>query len=253
MLWPRAPRPGRDEPQIITGPDKYDAEASARVVGLIDLLFALVLTLPAVTSTGTVRAPWHSNVPAVLALVLGYYVVVRSFIDWHIAMEDAPYWIRTSARRTWELRRVYVDCGIVIAYVMLFLSADSLTTKGSSDIGEYLAVFVAVFVLYLVWGRLRRISYRTQHEFKDPTLVTALVGFLAIWCAYRLDRDSVHWLSRHAELQNVLALLLAYMMYAAYRFRNWKEMRKRRAVALPASVDAGVTPPVQSSRSANAS
>jgi len=216
--------------QIITGPDEYDVRASQRVVGLIDLLFALVLTLPVATSENVVREPWHSNVAVVAALALGYYVVVRSFIDWHIAMEDAPYWIRTSSQRSWELRRVYVDCLIVMAYVLLFLSAKSLASSPSGDLGEYLLLFVVIFGLYVTWGQLRHVAYESQHEFRWGTLAVALAGFAALWGAYRIEHDHVHWLSGHGEARNVTALALAFLVYASYRFRNWKEMRARRAL-----------------------
>jgi hypothetical protein len=236
------PRRGSPDPdQHVTGPDKYDQDASSRVVGLIDLLFALVLTLPVLTSQAVLRAPWHSNVPVVLAIVLGYYVVIRSFIDWHIAMEDAPYWIRTSPKRSWELWRVYVDCAIVMAYVLLFLSAQSLAEHPRSDVGEYLLLFAVIFALYITWGQLRRMSYEKQHEFRWQTLATALVGFVAIWGAYRLERDHVHWLSAHPETRNIVAIALAFALYASYRRRNWAEMRKRRAVSAPASANEGVT------------
>lgn len=232
------PRNPSDAKQHVTGPDEYDQQASARVVSLIDLLFALVLTLPVVTSQNVLRAPWHSNVPVVLSIILGYYVVIRSFIDWHIAMEDAPYWIRTSTKRSWELWRVYVDCIIVMAYVLLFLSAQSLAKHSDGDVGEYLFLFSVIFMLYLTWGQLRRISYGRQHEFRWQTLATALVGFVAIWGAYRLEYDHVHWFSGHEEVRNVLALLLAFVMYSSYRMRNWREMRQRRAVSAAIEPDA---------------
>lgn len=233
IVGPRSWRTSQAQQREIKGPEDYDERASERLVGLIDLLFALVLTLPVLTSQSVIHTPWHSNVPAVLAIVLGYYVVVRSFIDWHIAMEDAPYWIRTSDKRSFELWRVYVDCLIVMAYVLLFLSAQSLGSHSNADIGEYLFVFAVIFGLYLAWGQLRRLSYQNQHEFRWQTLVTALIGFVAIWGAYRLDRDRVHWLSNHSDLSNVIALSLALGMYASYRLRNWREMSKRRAVARP--------------------
>src|SRR5207302_5403341 len=101
------PRPrGRPARPPVSGPTEHDQRASDRLVSLIDLLFALVLTLPVFATEDVVRAPLHANLPIVLALVLAYYVVIRSFVDWHIAMEDAPYWIRTSTHKSWELRRV---------------------------------------------------------------------------------------------------------------------------------------------------
>jgi hypothetical protein len=191
-----------------------------------------------IISEDVVRAPWDSNVPVVLALVLTYYVVIRSYVDWHIAMEDAPYWIRTSPKKSWELRRVYVDFLIVSAYVMLFLSTKALATESSSDIGEFLFLLAVIVALYLLWGVLRQVAYRSQHEFRRSTLVLALVGFGAIWGAYRLDYDQVFWLQHHATERNVIALALAFAVLLAYRFRNWREIRHIRSIPEPAEVSA---------------
>jgi hypothetical protein len=221
------PRPRR-EVDVVGGPSESDIRASDRLVSLIDLLFALVLTLPIVISQDVVRAPWHSNIPVVLALMLGYYVVVRSYIDWHVAMEDAPYWIRTGNHKSAELRRVYVDFFIVMSYVLLLLSTKDLPKSPGSDIGEFLLLFCVMFALYLTWGALRHFAYGVQHEFRWLTLAVALTGFAAIWCAYRLDRDHLRWLHSDTTL-NTIALALAFVTYAVYRRRNWREMRAGRA------------------------
>jgi hypothetical protein len=231
------PRPRR-EVAIADGPGKSDVRASERLVSLIDLLFALVLTLPVVVSQDVVRAPWHGNIPVVLALVLGYYVVIRSYIDWHVAMEDAPYWIRSGSHKSAELRRVYVDFLIVMAYVLLLLSTKDLTTNPDSDIGEFLSLFFVVFALYLVWGALRSFAYGPLHEFRWLTLAIALIGFAAIWGAYRLDRNQVRWLHNHTTL-NTVALVLAFAMYSTYRMRNWREMRPGHSLATTAPQAAG--------------
>lgn len=230
LLWPWGDRPPETE-KIVTGPDGHDERASEKLVSLIDLLFALVLTLPVIVSEDVVRAPWDSNAPVVLALVLAYYLVIRSFVDWHIAMEDAPYWIRTSPHKSWELRRVYVDFLIVIAYVMLFLSTKELATDPGSDIGEFLFLLAVIVVLYILWGILRRVAYKSQHEFRRTTLVVALVGFAAIWGAYRLDHDQVLWLHHHATERNIIALALAFAVLGAYRFKNWHEIRHIRSIS----------------------
>lgn len=232
------PRPRR-APRIADGPGESDIRASERLVSLIDLLFALVLTLPIVTSQDVVRAPWHGNGPVVLALVLGYYVVIRSYVDWHVTMEDAPYWIRTGDHKSAELRRVYVDFLIVMSYVLLFLSTKNLPKSPGSDIGEFLLLFCVIFTLYLAWGALRRFAYGSRHEFRWLTLAVALIGFAALWGAYRLDRDQVGWFHGNATARNTGALALAFTTYAAYRMRNWREMRPGRSSARTADQPPG--------------
>jgi hypothetical protein len=191
-------------------------------------LFALVLTLPVVINPDLIRAPWHSNVQACLAVALGYYVVIRSYISWHVAMEDAPYWIRTGTHKTSELRRLYIDFFIVMSYVLLLLSTEDLAKHPGSDIGEYLALLAVVFVLYLGWGALRAFAYGPQHEFRWVTLVIALVGFAATWGAYRINRDDVRVVHSGAT-SNTVALAASLVTYATYRMRNWREMRPGRA------------------------
>jgi hypothetical protein len=228
-------RPARVEGRAeISGPDEHDRRASERLVGLIDLLFALVLTLPILVTEDVIRQPWDANLPVLLALGTAYYVVIRSFVDWHLAMEDAPYWIRTSPKKSWELKRIYVDFAIVMAYVMLFLSTKELSKHASADIGQFLFLLGVIIALYLAWGALRWVAYRAQHEYRWHTLAEALVGFLAIWGAYRLDHDRVGWFDAHAVARNTAALVLALMMLVAYRYRNWNEMRHIRALSRPA-------------------
>jgi hypothetical protein len=217
--------------RTVSGPDEHDQRASDRLVSLIDLLFALVLTLPVFVTEDVVRAPWDGNLPTVMALTIAYYVVIRSFVDWHIAMEDAPYWIRTSDHKSWELRRVYVDFAIVMAYVMLFLSIKELSKHPGTDIGQFLLLLAIIIGCYLLWGALRWIAYREQHEYRWHTLVEAVVGFAAVWAAYRIDRDEVGWFADHSTARNTTALALAFVLLAAYRLRNWREIRHVRTLA----------------------
>lgn len=231
MVWVallRLPPRPRQQVDAREGPGESDVRASGHLVSLIDLLFALVLTLPVVISQDVIRAPWHSNPQVCLALVLGYYVVIRSYVDWHVAMEDAPYWIRTGDHKTAELRRVYIDFLIVMIYVLLLLSTEGLSEHPGDDIGEFLALFCFMFALYLSWGALRSFAYGLQHEFRWLTLAVALVGFASIWGAYRVDRDQVRWLHDDTTL-NTVALAAAFVTYAVYRRRNWREMRPGRA------------------------
>jgi hypothetical protein len=200
---------------------KYDQKASDWLVSLIDLLFALVLTVPVLIAEDVVRSPWHSNIQIVLALGVGYYVVIRSFVDWHIAMDDAPYRIRSRGVR--ELWRTYVDFVIVMSYVVLFLSAKSLINDGGADISQYLLVLIAILVLYLIWGELRRGVYGSQHQFRSETIGLALVGLLAVWGAYQVDQDHIRWLD-HAATRNTVALLSAFAILLVYRRRVWKEL-----------------------------
>ena len=232
LLWPR---PHRATASIaVSGPTERDQNASERLVSLIDLLFALVLTLPVLVAEDVIRAPWHANLPIVLSLVLAYYVVIRSFVDWHIAMEDAPYWIRTSRHKSWELRRVYVDVLIVMAYVMLFLSTKDLSKHANADLGQYLLLLAVIIGLYLLWSGLRWIAYREQHEYRWHTLAVAMIGFVALWAAYRIDRDHADWFASHSEARNTVALGLAMALVASYRMRNWREIRHVRSLELAA-------------------
>lgn len=229
LLWPREPL--HNPTRKVSGPTKHDETASGRLVSLIDMLFALVIALPVVIAEDVIRAPWDANLPVVIALATGYYVVIRSFIDWHIAMEDAPYWIRTSPQKSWELKRVYVDFAIVMAYAMLFLSTKDLATRPGSEIGPFLFLLGAITLLYLAWGALRWFTYRAEHEYRWHTLFEATVGFIALWGAYRIEHDHGLLLEGHGTTRNSLALALALVVLLAYRLRNWREIRHVRSLA----------------------
>jgi cation transport ATPase len=222
VLLLRRKNPAHEE---IPRPHKSDQEASQRLVDLIDILFALVLGLPVLIGEDVFLHPGSHGAPVMLAYITGYYVVVRSYVDWHIAMEDAPYWIRTSAGRTWELRRVYVDFLIVIAYVMMFLSTRPLLKSPGADIGLFLSVVAVIPVLYLAWGALRRMAYGGGHEYLARTMTKAAVALFAVWGAYRFSREHGSWLGGHGTLRNDIAITVSLIIVLAYRRANWHEMR----------------------------
>jgi hypothetical protein len=216
-------RPAR--PSVPKPVTEADRNASQRLVDLIDILFALVLGLPVLIGAGVFVHPESAGAPVILAFITGYYVVVRSYVDWHIAMEDAPYWIRTSSGTVWELRRIYVDFFIVVAYVVMFLATRGLLRKRDADIGLYLFMLALIPALYLLWGALRQKAYGDWHEYSRRSMLTACLGLLAVWVAYRITRDQHVVLVHHGAVLNVIAEIAALVLVLAYRRANWREMR----------------------------
>lgn len=251
-LWPKlgqaAPMPANNTQTAPTEPQQADRDASEKLVDLIDILFALVLGLPVLIGTDVFTHPGSHGAPIILAFVTGTYVVVRSYVDWHISMEDAPYWIRTStdsswllsAGRSWELRRVYVDFVIVLAYVLMFLFTDPLVKSPGADIGRLLFILVVIQLLYLVWGALRRRTYGGGHEYLFGSITKAALGLLALWGAYRVSRDHGLLFGGHGTARNDVAIIAALIITLAYRRANWREMRippTAKPSALPESAE----------------
>ena len=231
----KRPRPAEDVAASTSAP-RQDREAPVQqnLVQLVDVLFALVLTLPVITQANIIRAPWqnwHANVTMLVATLLGYYVVIRSYIDWHIAMADAPYKIRTEGDRFRELIRVYVDLLIVGSYVMLFLAAGHLARHPGGDLRPFLLFLALIVLLYIAWGVVRRRTYKTKREYKRPTLIIVLVGLLAICGAYWIDHSGDGLLAHHGTARDLTALGLALAVWIAYRKRNWSEIPALAATA----------------------
>jgi len=83
----------------------------------------------------------------------------------------------------------------------------------------------AVMLLYIAWGALRRRTYGSKHEFTFTTLFTAFVGLLAVWGAYSIGHARHGFLTDHATARNLTALGLTFLVWIAYRKRNWREIR----------------------------
>jgi hypothetical protein len=149
--------------------EDLELRTSRQLVGIIDILLGLTLVEGAVSFRSMFEQGSNANLPAMVAMVLIYYTAVRSFIDWHIAMEVRPYRILTEGSRGSELGRVLLDFVIMASYSFLILRAHILIEKPGSDITAIAITYPVIYCAYLIWGQLREHTlpgppYRTRRS-----------------------------------------------------------------------------------------
>ena len=215
---------------------RQEKDVSGQLVRLIDFLFGLVIVQGALFYRPILAAGGHRNVPVIMALALGMYTVVRSFVDWHTLMEHTPYQIMTSSRkelrpwssrslqvRTLELWRLYVDFIIVAAYSVVLLRGHVLLSDPSAGLRMLFWSFPGIFFLYLIWGEFLRLSSGKQ-QFNEWLLVISLLVSAALAIMYGLAYDG-DWFRGHGTIRNVGALAIEAAIMMGYRYLNWKQQR----------------------------
>lgn len=221
--------------QSATDPE-WEKDISGQLVRLIDILFGLVIVQGALFYRSILSAHGARNAPVILALALIMYTVVRSFVDWHTFMEHHPYRISTASHpttrprwsppiqvRTLDLWRLYVDFIIVATYAVLLLRAHVLLSDPAADLRFFMYLFPGVFLLYLLWGELLRLSSGAL-QFTAELLLIFIGLSLALAILYNVAYDH-RWLTGYGTLRNLLAVGVAALIMAGYRFLNWKQQQ----------------------------
>jgi len=211
-------------------------DISDQLVRLIDILFGLVIVEGALFYRPILAAHDSRNVAAILALVLIMYTVVRSFVDWHVLMEQSPYRIITSSKadaksgsprslqvRTLDLWRLYVDFIIVATYSVMLLRGHVLVGDSAAGLRFFFWTFPAIFVLYLIWGEFLRRSTAAQ-QFSEWLLLIVLALSLTLAVLYNVAYD-LKWLTGHGTWRNAIALGVALLVTMGYRYFNWKQQK----------------------------
>jgi hypothetical protein len=197
-------------------PKDVETQISSHLVRMIDFIFALVLGQGLLRFHSVVKDPFSANLQVVLALVLIYYTVVRSFIAWHISVETGHYKIASDERKT-ELLRVFMDLFVVVLYAYMLFAAEPLRDHPRSDIDALLLAFPMVFVLYLAWEVLRRMAWSES----DDAELWVLGGFavlygMLLW-AYGCLPSGID-----PEMRNSAVLAVALVLMAAYRLISFR-------------------------------
>ncbi len=216
---------------------REEKDISGQLVRLIDVLFALVIVQGALFYRPLFAAHGQRNAPTIIALALIMYTVVRSFVDWHILMESAPYQIVTSYRpsfsrrwsrrmqvRTLELWRLYADFLIVAAYSVLLLRAHVLLSDPAAALRFFFWTFPAIFCLYLMWGELLRHASRGRQQFREGLLLIVLGVSVVLAIAYHVTANE-HTFSGYGTARNVVGLLIEAGIMVVYRHFNWKQQK----------------------------
>jgi hypothetical protein len=199
-------------------PEQLEAATSNHLIRLIDFFFALVLGQGIVQFADAISSPFDTNVVAWLALLTIYYTVVRSFVAWHAAIESRRYRMLTEAVRTTELWRVYIDVAIVALYsYMLFVAKDMIVDPEASIAGMLWALPV-LFVLYYIWGYLRKLAWgEDEFEFRFLLLFGAAYTLLAL--GYTLLPTDTFSIGNEAG--NLIGLSISLALMVLYRYVNF--------------------------------
>jgi hypothetical protein len=198
-------------------------ELSARLTGLVDVLYALVLVEGAVAYRSlfvTDEQFLHPEqfLPVVLALVLIFFTTIHSFIDYHLAAEDQPYQFLDKQRRRNDLGRFYLDVVIVGLYSFILLKCHVLLVSPSGDLAFAFFTFPVLFFLFIWWGELRKRTAPDRKQRYEPRLL-----FLFL-CAYGLLAMGYLTTAR-GWVANSVFLLAALLLMGLYRWLNWRQNR----------------------------
>jgi hypothetical protein len=215
-----------DEPESDEREIERMKNISDQLLRLVQVFFGVVAGQGLVLYRSVVVSPFdHDHIPATLALFSIYLMIVWSWIDWNMSMEDRPYDFRTSARR-WqtgaERWRLYSDIVIVVLYSYMLFQVAPLVDDPNADIRFLLLGYPLVFLLYLVSGELRILRYGRDASKLRP-IVEYLIAFLVLLGAYVVLWHcgvSKFWL-------NVSSLVVAMVTTYAYRRRR-RSYRKAR-------------------------
>lgn len=202
---------------------KRQRELSGKLIGLIDVLYALVLVQGAVAFRslfvdGEEFLHPERFIPVVLALVLVFFTAIHSFIDYHLAAEDQPYQFLDQARRAKDLHRFYLDIVIVGLYSFILLKFHVLLRDPGGDLVFALFSFPALYLLFIWWGELRR---RTAPGGKQPYDARLLFMFLL---AYGLLAVA-YMTTANGWIGNSEFLAAALLLMVFYRWLNWQQNR----------------------------
>jgi hypothetical protein len=214
-------------PRARTGQlEELELRTSQQLVAIIDILLGLTLVEGALAFKGMFTEGSTINFPAALALVLVYYTAIRSFADWHIAMELRPYRILTDKVRSWELPRVFLDFAIMASYSFLILRAHVLIRRPGSDMTIMAATYVVIYLAYVLWGELRQkadpVGRLGAKPFSRHLLgVTFVVALVLFGLYFGLRGHGRLGMSRSTF--NVSLLLLELALIWFYRHKNWSQ------------------------------
>jgi len=204
--------------------EKRQIDISRQLNSLVDVIYGLVIVEGAVAySSLFTRAGEFEDlsrwVPVVLALILTYFTTIQSFVDYHLASETQPYWLRSSAKRGIDLGRFYLDVVIVGSYSFVLLKCHALLEDPASNITLAFAAFPAIFLLYILWGWLREKTADSGNPYSVILLWCCVAAYGAVAFAYLQVVDLVG----ASPSTNSIFLAIALALMVAYRYINWHQ------------------------------
>jgi hypothetical protein len=152
---------------------KEEIEQSKVYVRFIDILYAVVVG----QSFVFLSSRNFLNLTTLLDIVLGYAVVITSWIGYHTSTRKLP--IR-------NILRFAVDVVLLFLYYLIFVNVESFTMV--------VAILTFVFGLFLLWEVIRLFEYIENLKELDlgrRTAITAgfLIGFIFLTIAVAFNKD----------------------------------------------------------------
>jgi hypothetical protein len=199
-------------------------ELSRQLTRLVDVLYALVLVQGAVyyRTLFTIEHEFAHPprfLPVSVALILIYFMTIQSFVDYHLASEDQPYQLLTTANRRYDLWRFYLDIVIVGSYSFLLLKCHVLILSPSADLAPVFGALALIFLLYILWGTLRRASSlsRRSQPYSNRLLVLIFGSYLLLTLIY--TQITADWVT------NLVFVAISLALVVLYRWINWSQNR----------------------------
>ena len=195
------------------------ARVSGNLVALVDIVFAVVIAESLIRYEDIIFRPtWGLSFASIM---LVYFTVVLSWVDYHVSMDKYPY---NRNRTAWWLR-FFADVMIVVVYTYLLFAVHGVDLKGT--LARFLPGFGVVFFLYLVSGFGRFLEHGGEaSNFKLIIFFGALLCLLA--GGYAAVQNALpDWFADWKKQVNWASVGLAFALVIAYRVTRWRHLAKR--------------------------
>lgn len=161
---------------------KTQKRISDRLVGLIDIVFAVVVgtSIAAIFANNSLQE-WPSINEAItlpnMSLLVAYFAIVLSWVGYHRMIELNPY-----SLDRWGYIRFGMDVVIVFMYTVLIYSRENFSF--------FLSVFPMIFLLYAFGGMVRAKEYGEEVSWPKGSFM--FMGLFAMnWIIYSVWRSLV--------------------------------------------------------------
>jgi len=213
-------------PRVLPESANRNRDLDGFAVGLIQIFFALVLTLGLTTAQtqGEVLTTWPPG-PALLGIGVALVSFVMSWLDWHELMTASPYRLRGNRGGR---ARVWTDLSIVLAYALALFQLEPMYVSDEADLTPFLVANVVILLLYAAAGGVR-IAWGGRSDVLVALGAAAFITALAV--AYSLAFES------QIERDRLNALALVLLLAIVIVYRKWRSKRAQRGRNLFLALD----------------
>lgn len=191
---------------------------------LIQLIFGVVFVQGLVLNRDLIVNPLtYENVLALFCLFVILSTTVMSWMDFHRSVERNPYIIERST----EKLRVVADVLVVISYLYVLFSIESIKGKPYADLSHFLFGYCLIFFFYFVSGWVRIRTHGITASRKN-LILRYLIIYTFIWAAYtRYYYEMSSLLKLDLSVLNLWTALLVFLVMISYRVVRTRGITKR--------------------------